>query len=94
MPHIDLDDRPKRRDGIRVRRVGTRVVLIVESQGFELNDTAEFVWRLCSGEASLKSIVDSVASEYDAEPEQVTEDVVELVQELEALHALEFGPKA
>ncbi len=94
MPDFDLDARPRRRDGVRIRRVGSRVVLIVDSQGVELNETAESVWRLCSGETSMQGIIDSIADEYDAEIEQITEDVVELVQELEALNALEFEAKA
>jgi hypothetical protein len=70
------------------------VVLVLGSQGVELNDTAEAVWRLCSGEVPIQSIVDSIADEYDAESEQIAEDVIELVQELEALDALDLEPKA
>lgn len=94
MSDLDLNAQPKRRDGVRVRRVGTRVVLILDSQGLELNDTAEAVWRLCSGDASIQEIVDSIADEYDADPEQVAQDVVELIQELEALNALAIEPKS
>lgn len=93
MHGLDLDVRPKRRDGVRVRRIGSRVVLIVGSQGVELNETAESVWRLCSGETSIHDIVDSIAEEYDAATDQITEDVVELIQELEALNALDFDPE-
>ncbi|WP_344080639.1 PqqD family protein [Luedemannella helvata] len=69
-------------------------MLILESQGLELNDTAEAVWRLCSGDASIQAIVDSIAEEYDADPEQIAEDVVDLVQELEAVNALVLEPKS
>lgn len=94
MTDFNLNSRPKRREGVRARRVGKRVALIIGSEGVELNETAEAVWRLCSGEESVQGIVDSIAEEYDAEPDQIAQDVVELVQEMEALEALELLPQA
>ncbi|WP_406673973.1 PqqD family protein [Nonomuraea sp. N2-4H] len=87
---IDAASRPRRQDGTRVRRVGGRVVLILDSGGLELNETAESVWQLCSGSTSVAEIVTKISEEYDAEEDEIRKDVVELLEELESLGALEI----
>ncbi|WP_186403939.1 PqqD family protein [[Actinomadura] parvosata] len=87
---LDTAARPRRQDGTRVRRVGGRVVLILESGGLELNQTAESVWMLCTGTASVADIVKQITEEYDADEEDIRADVVELLEELESLGALEI----
>lgn len=91
---LDTTSCPRRRDGVRVRRVGGRVVLILQSGGVELNETAESVWTLCSGAVSVDEIVSHIADEYDAEVDQVRADVVELVEELAGLDALDVVAQA
>lgn len=86
--------RPRRQDGTRVRRVGGRVVLILDSGGLELNQTAESVWMLCTGSTSVADIISQIAEEYDADEDEIRADVVELLEELEGLGALEIAAPA
>ena len=49
---------------------------------FSLNDVGALVWDLCDGSRTLAQVVDGVCAEFDATPEEVTPDVVSLVDEL------------
>lgn len=85
---IDSAARPVRQTGVRFRRVGGRLVLIVDEDIYELNETAEMAWGLCTGENTLDEIVSRVATEYDAPAEQIRDDLSELFGRLESLGAL------
>ncbi|SPL88705.1 unnamed protein product [[Actinomadura] parvosata subsp. kistnae] len=45
---------------------------------------------LCTGTASVADIVKQITEEYDADEEDIRADVVELLEELESLGALEI----
>lgn len=55
---------------------------------FSLNDTASRFWVLMDGERSLQEIRDQITSEFEVDPEQAEEDLVELVVQLEEIGAL------
>lgn len=42
------------------------------------------VWNLCDGSHTLAQVVDDVCSEFEATPEEVTPDVLALIDELAA----------
>jgi len=47
-----------------------------------LNKTALLAWNLWDGEHSLADIVDEILSEYEADPEVVTGDIISCANEL------------
>ena len=49
---------------------------------FSLNEVGAHVWNLCDGSRTIAQVVDAVCAEFDATPDEVTEDVVSLVDEL------------
>jgi len=49
---------------------------------FSLNEVGALVWNLCDGDRTLAEVVDGVCAEFDAAPEEVTPDVVSLVDDL------------
>ena len=88
-PTLDTSWHPRRREGVRVRRVSGRLILILPSGGAELNETAESVWTLSTGSASVDEIVAKVAEEYDVDVDQVRDDVVEVLEDLASRDALD-----
>jgi len=49
---------------------------------YSLNDVGAHVWNLCDGARTLAQVVEGVCLEFDATPEEVTPDVVSLVDDL------------
>ncbi|GAA3664534.1 hypothetical protein GCM10022224_030780 [Nonomuraea antimicrobica] len=49
---------------------------------------------LCTGSASVADIISQIAEEYDADEDEIRADVVELLEELEGLGALEIAAPA
>lgn len=82
---------PRRREGVRVRRVSGRVVLILESDVYQLNETAESVWTLCNGTNTVDAIAAAIADEYDAEIDEIEADVIELLEELSGLGVISLA---
>lgn len=54
----------------------------LEDELFSLNEYAKAIWRQLDGKNSLGAIVANLAGEYDAEPEEIAQDVLGLVGEL------------
>ena len=54
----------------------------LEDELFSLNDHAKAIWRQLDGKQSLGEIVANLAGEYDADPEEIAQDVLGLVGEL------------
>jgi hypothetical protein len=88
---VHADVRPRRREGVRVRRASGRVVLILGSDVYELNETAEATWMLCNGNNTITEIAAQIADEYDAEIDQIKEDVTELLEELSGLGVISLA---
>ncbi len=62
---------------------GEQVLLALDTgQYYTLNDVGSTVWGLCDGATTLASVVEAVCAEFDAPPEVVEADVIELVGEL------------
>jgi hypothetical protein len=49
---------------------------------FSLNEVGAHVWNLCDGTRTLAQVVEDVCTEFDATPEEVTPDVLSLVDDL------------
>ena len=62
---------------------GEQVLLALDTGlYYTLNDVGSTVWSLCNGSATLASVVDAVCAEFDAPPQVVERDVIELVTDL------------
>ena len=68
------------------QRVAETVVLLDPMSGcyFTLDNVGAHVWELCDGSHDVEAIVASVCSAYEAPPQIVRTDVVELLGELAA----------
>lgn len=67
--------------------VGDGVILYVEEADLlhRLNASAELVWRLCDGEASVGQLSSEIAEEFELDIEEVRVQIVALIGELDAL---------
>jgi hypothetical protein len=60
----------------------TLILKLDTGQVSVLNGVGGHVWELMDGRCDLGAIVDAVGQAYDADPEQVAQDVVAFVQQL------------
>lgn len=73
---------PRRRLGVRVRRVSGSLVVGLEAEALELTDVAKLIYESADGRNRVADIVDIVAATYEAEPAEVSADVDEFLDEL------------
>ncbi len=80
----NMERRPRRVDGIAARTVDGQVVLldVNTEEYYSLNEVGSRIWELASGEHTVAAMVDAIVAEYEAEREQVTEDVLDLLDKL------------
>ncbi|MGC5329155.1 PqqD family protein [Micromonospora sp. DT62] len=78
------DDVLARRLDVRVRNVGGVLVVARRVRQLQLSDVAAEVWQLLDGTRTVGEIVDRLATDYDAPPDEVREGVVELLEQLVA----------
>jgi pyrroloquinoline quinone biosynthesis protein D len=72
---ISVDMRPRLAGKARVRfdRKAERYMLLYPEKGLVLNDTAAAIVKLCTGEHTVQSIIDTLAAAYDAQPREAIE---------------------
>jgi len=56
---------------------------------YSLNETAATTWDLLDGSQSLRQVLDRIIFEYEVEPEDAAQDLLELVDQLVGIGALE-----
>ena len=78
-----------------LRKVHDNVVLVPLSDSetdfngmIALNHTGEFVCRMLQEDTDRDSLIESLAKEYEIEPEQVAADVDAFLSELDSCHML------
>ena len=78
-----------------LRKVHENVVLVPLSDTetdfngmIALNHTGEFVCRMLQQDTDRDSLIESLAKEYEIEPEQVAADVDAFLSELDSCHML------
>ena len=78
-----------------LRKVHDNVVLVPLSDSetdfngmIALNHTGEFVCRMLQQDTDRDSLIESLAKEYEIEPEQVAADVDAFLAELDSCHVL------
>ncbi len=81
---VELDHTLKHSEKILVQQVdGTTVLLNLEDgQYYALDEIGGRVWELCDGTRSVSAIIELLSAEYDAPPETIRADVLELLGEL------------
>lgn len=64
--------------------VGAEIVLMVLASGkcYGLGETGSDVWRLLANRTAVRPIVEQLSREYDAPPEVIEQDVLELLENL------------
>lgn len=79
-----------RRADVRTRVVGGEVVLLDECEGLihQLNHTASFVWRACTGNTSVQDIVRQLTEEFDVDEDAAAADVDGTIEQLRGLRLL------
>lgn len=83
--------RPKSSITSRPLASGLFLLDVATGQSCELNGTGARIFTLLSGGASLRQILDELASEYEAAPEVLERDLLRLGAELLACGMLERG---
>lgn len=76
--------RPTRAEGIVARTMEGQAVLLDLSteEYYSLNEVGSRIWELADGEHTVAAMVDTIVAEYEAEREQVSADVLDLLDEL------------
>lgn len=66
MAMIIASKRPKTAISARGRKVGERFRVVMGARMWELNPTAAFIWKLCTGDRTVEQILEAVAQEYQS----------------------------
>ena len=66
----------------------------MEDELFALNDTGKDIWRRLDGKTSLAGVAKALAAEYNAQPDEIENDVIGLVGELARRKMLVAKPGA
>jgi len=80
-------------DRVVFTRAAESAVLLDPRSGryYSLTDVGARIWELCDGQRTLNDITREIAAEYEATPETIRADIVELLQELESEGLLASG---
>lgn len=54
----------------------------MEDELFTLNDTGKEIWEKLDGKKTIDEIISELSSNYNAEPEEIKQDVTGLIEEL------------
>jgi hypothetical protein len=87
MTSVSRATTPERRPGVLAQQVkpdDPSLVLLNPKSGeyYTLEAVGTRVWQLCDGKRTISEIAATIAEEYDASPETIERDVMELVKEL------------
>ena len=88
----DGDTRVRRRDNVLSTTSGAETLLVDQTTGsvHVINQTAARVWELCADDPSVDEIVEGIAETYAIAPDEVREDVYEMVRTFSDLGVVEF----
>lgn len=83
---MNLQSFPQRREQIIAQKGSSDFLLFNMNDGqyYSLNEVGCRIWELCDGNHSITQLVETLAAEYDARPEMLVKDVIELLKELES----------
>lgn len=72
----------KRNADARSRTISGQRVIARQSDVYELNETAEVLWRAMRNEVTMQELVAALAAEFDVQPAVAEVDVQELLDTL------------
>jgi pyrroloquinoline quinone biosynthesis protein D len=83
-PHIDADSRPALATHARLQHDAVRQQWVVQAPErlFVLDEVAHAVLSLCGNGLTVAEIADQLGVEFDAPPDEIRGDVLELLQDL------------
>lgn len=84
MATVDLDSSPRFLPGVRLHHDQARGqwVILAPERVIELDDIAHAIVKLCDGQRRVEMIVQELATEFDATPDEVSSDVLALIDDL------------
>ena len=82
---IDRESCPKRTAQVIAQKAKNDYLLLNMEDGnyFSLNEIGGRIWELCDGNRSVSQLAKELAAEYDASPEVLEKDIVELLDDLQ-----------
>lgn len=83
---VTLANRVQRSDEVLMQEVGDEVVLLdlASERYFGLDPVGTRIWQLIADGAELSRVHTELCAEFEAEPEHIQEDLLELVRQLSA----------
>jgi len=86
MPLVTLDDRVEFSEDVIAQQVGEEMVLLDLEAGvyYGLDPVGRRIWELLIEHRRLRVVFETVVEEYDVTPEVLQQDLLQLVQELQA----------
>lgn len=96
-----LHQRCRRDSSIVTREIAGETILVPIRQNvgdlesiYTLNETASRIWALIDGRRTLGDIRDEMVAEFDVDEAEAEQDLLELVEQLQAAGALEMVEEA
>lgn len=79
-----LECRIRQSDKVLTRAVGTETVLLnlKNEEYFTLDEVGADMWNLIDGIRTLQEVADEMSRMYEADPDQIAQDIRDLVEEL------------
>ena len=83
---MTLDDRVQSSEDVVAQKVGEEMVLLDLESGvyYGLDAVGSRVWELLMEHGRLRVVFETMAEEYDVTPELLQQDLLHLLQELQA----------
>jgi hypothetical protein len=77
---------PKRKDQVIAQKAASDFLLFNMDDGnyFSLNEVGSRVWELCDGSRTVAQLLATLADEYDAPRDVLENDILKLLEELQA----------
>ena len=75
---------PQRKEQVIAQKASNDFLLFNMHDGnyYSLNEVGGRIWELCDGHRTVGQIIDILAAEYEAPAETLTEDALELLEQL------------
>ena len=92
MQTVTLNDRVKIPAGVIFQKVGEEIVFLNLDTGiyFGLDPIGSRIWALLVEKEALQAVFESMKEEYEVAPEELQQDILRLVQELQAKRLVEI----
>jgi hypothetical protein len=80
---VEITAKPRQNPDTTYQKMGDEAILINMNTGiyYSLNDTGTLFWELLDGVRSIADCARQIAADYHVEPEEVTDDLIELATE-------------